>query len=272
MTKTPTLLLSFDVEEFDMPLEYGKQIPEDEQLGIGKQGMDALIPLIDAHKLSCTLFTTARYALSFPEQVRNLAGTHEIASHTFYHSCFEMVDLRKSRETLEKIGGKPVSGLRMPRMRAVPVTDVLEAGYAYDSSIHPIWLPGRYNNLHLPRNIYREQGLLRVPASVSPGIRFPLFWLSFKNLPYPIYLKLARQTLHGLGWLCLYFHPWEFTDISRSGIPAYTRKPCGNKLLDRLDHLITDLQKEAGCKTIGDYLQDRAKPEASTLIKKKRLP
>ncbi len=238
-----------------MPLEYGRQIPEEDQLDIGKRGMDALIPLIDKHRLNCTLFTTARYAMSFPEQVRSLAETHEIASHTFYHSRFETPDLRKSRETLEKIGGKPVTGLRMPRMRAVDVNDVIQAGYRYDSSIHPTWLPGRYNNLHLPRTIYRHQGLLRVPASVSPGFRIPLFWLSFKNLPYPLYLKLARQTLRRDGLLCLYFHPWEFTELSRSGIPGYTRKPCGNQLLDRLDRLITDLQKEAVCRTISEHLQ-----------------
>jgi peptidoglycan/xylan/chitin deacetylase (PgdA/CDA1 family) len=255
MTKTPTLLLSFDVEEFDMPLEYGKNIPEEEQFRTGKEGMVALIPLLKRHRIPCTLFTTACYALRFPEQIRELGIDHEIASHTFHHSRFEIADLLRSRETLEQIIGKPVTGLRMPRMRPVHVQDVLDAGYRYDASINPTWLPGRYNNLHLPRQIYREQQLIRVPASVSPNLRIPLFWLSFKNLPYSLYLNLARQTLRRDGWLCLYFHPWEFTDISHSGIPGYTRKPCGPRLLDRLDKLITDLKQEAGLQTIYDFLE-----------------
>jgi peptidoglycan/xylan/chitin deacetylase (PgdA/CDA1 family) len=259
MKETPTVLLSFDVEEFDMPLEFGKQIPEEEQLRIGKLGMDALKPLIERQRIACTFFTTAFYALHFPEQVRELANGHEIASHTYHHSRFEKADLLKSREALETVCGKPVTGLRMPRMRPVEVQDVLDAGYRYDSSINPTWLPGRYDNRHLPRTIYREQQLIRVPASVSPRWRIPLFWLSFKNLPYNLYLKIARHTLQREGWLCLYFHPWEFTDIRRSGIPAYTRKPCGLELLDRLDRLITDLAKEARFLPIADFLENSSK-------------
>ena len=33
------ILLSFDVEEFDMPLEYGFPIPPDQQMEIGKKGL-----------------------------------------------------------------------------------------------------------------------------------------------------------------------------------------------------------------------------------------
>jgi len=144
------VLLSFDVEEFDMPLEYNCPISAGEQMDVGKLGLEALMPLIDANAVPCTLFTTANYALQFPETIKQLAQQHEIASHTFYHSSFEDKDLLTSRQTLEQISGKHVTGLRMPRMRKVEMEAVKKAGYIYDSSINPTFLPGCYNNLHLP--------------------------------------------------------------------------------------------------------------------------
>ena len=86
---TPQVLLSFDVEEFDMPLEYNFPITADEQMQVGKAGLDALMPMIDAHAVSSTLFTTANFAQHFPDAIREHANKHEIASHTFYHSAFE---------------------------------------------------------------------------------------------------------------------------------------------------------------------------------------
>ena len=73
----------------------------------------------------------------------------------------------------------------------IGVDAVSVAGYCYDASIHPTWLPGRYNNLHLPKTSYFDNELLRIPASVSPTLRIPLFWLSFKNFPFEYYKKLA---------------------------------------------------------------------------------
>lgn len=237
------VLLSFDVEEFDMPLEYQFAIPVEEQMRIGIEGLDAITPILES--VPSTLFTTANFANHFPERIRKLANAHEIASHTFYHTAYETADLLKSRLRLEEISGQKITGLRMPRMRPVLMKDVLAAGYLYDSSINPTWLPGRYNNFHLPRTIYHEAGVKRIPASVSPGIRIPLFWLSFKNMPYNLYLQLCKQTLAKDGYLCLYFHPWEFTPIEQFGLPGYTRRWCGPALVERLLQFVKDLSKDA---------------------------
>lgn len=242
------VLLSFDVEEFDMPLEYQFKIPIEEQMRVGIKGLDAIAPILDS--VACTLFTTANFANHFPERIKALAKSHEIASHTFYHTAYTTEDLLKSKLRLEEITGEKVTGLRMPRMRPVLMKDVLAAGYQYDSSINPTWLPGRYNNFHLPRTVYNEDGVKRIPASVSPGIRIPLFWLSFKNMPYNLYLQLCKQTLARDGYLCLYFHPWEFTSIEQFGLPGYTRRWCGSKLVERLNKLIRDLSKEANFSTM----------------------
>ncbi len=242
------VLLSFDVEEFDMPLEYQFNIPVDEQMRIGIEGLNAITPILET--VPSTLFTTANFANHYPERISKLALSHEIASHTFYHTAYETADLLKSRLRLEEISGQKITGLRMPRMRPVLMEDVKAAGYTYDSSINPTWLPGRYNNFHLPRTVYTENGIKRIPASVSPGIRIPLFWLSFKNMPYALYLKLCRQTIAKDGYICLYFHPWEFTPIEQFGLPGYTRRWCGPILVERLLQLVKDLSKDADFETM----------------------
>ena len=251
---TPKILLSFDIEEFDMPLEYNFNIAIETQMEIGKKGLDNLMPILNDQNYTTTLFTTANFANQYPNSIKALSEKHEIASHTFYHSKFTTADLLASRIRLEEIIQKPVKGLRMPRMRQVRVGDINEAGYSYDASIHPTWLPGRYNNFHLPRTKYSEQGLIRVPASVSPNFRIPLFWLSFKNFPYTMYLKLALQTLNKDGYLSLYFHPWEFTNITAFGLPKYTTKGSDNELLDKLYRLLNDLNKQAEFITMSDFL------------------
>jgi len=249
------VLLSFDVEEFDMPLEYGFDISAAEQMQVGKKGLDAIMPVLTDATVSATLFTTANFAMHYPDAINQLAKQHEIASHTFYHSDFSNEHLLQSKKKLEEISGQAVTGLRMPRMRKVAMEEVKKAGYQYDSSINPTWLPGRYNNLHLPRTMYRDEGMLRVPASVSPTFRIPLFWLSFKNLPYPIFKRLALRTLAKDGYLCLYFHPWEFTTIENYGLPAYTRKPDGELLLERLQQLIKELKKAGEFITMQKFTQ-----------------
>ena len=253
---TPKILLSFDVEEFDMPLEYNFNIDIEIQMEIGKKGLDNLMPILNDQNYNTTLFTTANFANHYPDSIKGLSEKHEITSHTFYHSNFTTAHLLESRIRLEEIIQKPVKGLRMPRMRQVPVADIKEAGYSYDASIHPTWIPGRYNNINLPRTKYSEQGLIRVPASVSPNFRIPLFWLSFKNFPYAMYLKLALQTLKKDGYLSLYFHPWEFTNITAFGLPKYTTKGSDNELLDKLYRLLNDLNKQAEFVTMGDFIQN----------------
>jgi peptidoglycan/xylan/chitin deacetylase (PgdA/CDA1 family) len=185
------ILLTFDVEEFDLPLEYGANISNDEQMEIGKSGLEVLTEILEDKEVSFTLFTTANFALRYPSKIATLSERHEIASHTFFHSSFERDDLKNSRQVLEDITSKKVFGLRMPRMKKISSRWINEAGYRYDSSVNPTWIPGRYNNLSKPRIVFIESGIPKIPVSVSPNFRVPLFWLSFKNFPYAYFRKIA---------------------------------------------------------------------------------
>lgn len=257
MKTDPVVLLSFDVEEFDLPLEYKQQISIDRQLDIGYEGLKNILPLLQKKGIHTTLFTTAFFAENFQEVIRELSCQHEIASHTYSHTHFKNEDLLDSRLKLEEITGKKVYGLRMPRMKAVEPTQVSISGYVYNSSINPCWIPGRYDNRHIPRTIFNDNGILQVPVSVSPKLRIPLFWLAFKNMPYHLYLKLALKTLKNDGYLCLYFHPWEFAQIKMFDLPVYIKRINPDVLFKKIDQLISDLSKEAKFISTHKFVEDK---------------
>ncbi len=250
----PTILLTFDVEEFDIPLEFNQQIDPLVQMEIAKKGLDIIAGILQEQDIACTLFTTGSFAKNFPESIRNLSQRHEIASHSLHHSAFQKSDLLSSRILLQNITGQKIEGFRMPRMRPINIDWLKEAGYSYDASINPTYMPGRYNNLNLPRKIYIENDLPRLPCSVSPNLRIPLFWLSFKNFPYTLYKNLAIQTLKKDGYLSLYFHPWEFTDLSKFNVPFYIKRISGIELQQKLNKLIADLKSTASFDTISSAI------------------
>ena len=242
------VLLSFDIEEFDMAFEYGKTISFEDQISISITGTTAILDLLSKHQIKATFFCTATFAQNAGQIVaRILADGHELASHGYYHSDFKPEHLKSSRLELERISGVQVKGYRMARMMPVDEQEIARAGYSYNSSINPTWLPGRYNNLHVSRTWFYQSGVLQLPASVSPMVRFPLFWLSFHNLPLWLYENLASWTIKKDGYLNVYFHPWEFTDLhdrERFGFPGYVSKNSGNEMISRMDQFMKWINKK----------------------------
>lgn len=250
----PQILFTVDVEEFDTAVEFGHDISLAEQIAVSTRGLRLLAERFDAVGARTTLFTTANYALHETDLIRSLAAKHEIASHGYYHTTFEPADLLKSRLELEKLLGQPITGFRRARMGFVDPTDVQQAGYLYNSSLHPTWLPGRYNHWGEPRHPFREQDVWQIPASVTPTLRLPLFWLSLKNFPWAYYKQLCRQTLKADGFLNLYVHPWEFTDLSAyDKIPAYVKRHSRDELLDRVESLLRFLKPQGEFSTMGEF-------------------
>ncbi len=242
------ILLSFDIEEFDMPFEYGKTISFEDQMNISIEGTSLILDLLEKHQVKATFFSTVVFAINAPEIInRIIKDGHEIASHSYYHSDFKVAHLLESKEKLEEITNTKVIGFRMPRMQPVDEKEIFKAGYRYNSSINPTYLPGRYNNFSKPRTYFKQDGVWQIPASVSPIIRFPLFWLSFHNLPIWIYKIICCLTFLKDKYLNIYFHPWEFTDLkdfNRFGFPSYVSKNSGVQMYDRLENLIVWMKKK----------------------------
>ena len=271
MVNTARLIaFTVDVEEFDTALDYGYALSLSEQIAVSTMGLRPLVARMDASGVRGTLFTTAIYALNEPAMIRELANRHEIASHGYYHGSFEPHDLLTSRQALESLIGQPVVGFRKARMGAVADADLVAAGYRYNSSLHPTWLPGRYNHLGEPRLAFERGGLLQIPATVTPQLRIPLFWLSLKNFPFGFYKQLCRQTLQTDGQLNLYVHPWEFTDLSMyNRIPTYIRRYSQERLLDRVEDLFRFLHLQGDFCTmneLADSLFPIPVPEAPRVL------
>ena len=240
------VLLSFDIEEFDMPLEYKGEIPFSEQLSISRKGLQNILELLKKYEAKATFFSTVVFAENNQDLIVQLLNEgHELASHTWFHSKFKNEDLKNSREKLSELFKTKVTGLRMPRMMKVDEKEVEKAGYSYNSSVNPTFLPGRYNNLKVSRTYFKEGNVLQIPASVSPNFRIPLFWLSFHNFPLNFYKKLAKDVLKKDQYLNVYFHPWEFADIKdeKFKLPGFTTKNSGEEMIKRFDEFLSWLKK-----------------------------
>ena len=219
-----TVTFGFDVEEFDFPLERGRGIDFGTQLAVSSEGLEFLLDLLARLELRATFYTTANFALHRTDLVRRIvAGGHEVASHDYYHGL--------------------TAG---------------SAGYRYNSSINPTWIPTRYNNLRAPCSVSREEGLTIYPVSVSAPFRVPLFWISLHVMPLPLYKLLCRSALRRDGHLNLYFHPWEFSARLREpafGVPGYLTHCSGTDLQRKFIRLLEWL-KARGCRflTTREYL------------------
>ncbi len=260
------ILLSFDLEEFDIPEEYGQTLAAEEKLERSREGLIPLLGLLKKLNITATFYTTAFFAQANPGLIKEICLDHEIASHGFYHSSFRNEDILSSKQALERITGKVLSGFRMARLMPVDETLIAKAGYIYHSSLNPTWIPGRYNNLSKPTLPFVSSGIIQLPASVASALRIPLFWISFKVFPEGVYQRLALRTLRKKHYLNIYFHPWEFADISSYKIPGYTKKIYGIELLRRLETLLV-LLKEKGrfvqsSEYCFDFLQTLQHPDA----------
>ena len=252
---TNSILLSFDVEEFDSPHDGGQMLPIDDQVAVTAEGLSAVMPRLDEADCRATFFTTANYTERDTDRIRTIGTHHEIASHGHFHATFEPAHLASSRTVLRRLTGQPIDGFRRARLQHTDHDAIAAAGYAYNSSENPIWLPGRYNNLRRPRHAYRSGDLVNIPISASPRLRIPLFWLAFKNFPMALLRSAAARALRADGYLNLFFHPWEFTDIHQWRLPWCVKRRSGLPMLDRLSEFLAWLAPRGTFQTMGRFVQ-----------------
>ena len=244
------VLISFDIEEFDAPGEFGHPIPFEQEVDISRRGLEAVLDLLASKGFPATFFATVAFARQVPELLaRIVAEGHELASHGMEHSRFSVDDLLASREALEALTQHRhrVHGFRMPRMQPISMEDLAAAGYTYDASLNPTWIPGRYCHLRRPLRPFMDGPIQELPSSVTPRLRFPLFWLSMHHLPQWLYIWLCKFTYRQTGYLSLYFHPWEFVDLRREKgvrLPFYMTRHSGPVALARLGALLDTLLAE----------------------------
>ena len=241
--------LSFDFEECDLPRENGVDFSLAEGMKLSIEGAEKVLDVLERHQVKATFFCTLNFAENAPGVMKRLlAGGHEIAAHGVDHFHQVPEDPFLCKEELERLYGVKVIGYRQPRMFPVDSAALAKAGYRYNSSLNPAFVPGRYMHLTTPRTIFTQDGLVQVPASVTPWVRFPLFWLALHLLPEGLYHALVRRTLAHDGYFVTYFHPWEFSSLSERAaelkVPRLVRARLGQPMVGRLDRLIAALKRD----------------------------
>ena len=236
------ILLSFDTEEFEVPREHGVNISLEEGMEVSVEGTNRILDVLKQNHVRATFFCTGNFAENAPEVMeRIMQEGHEIACHGVDHWQPKDTDFEMSKQIVERVTKRQVYGYRQPRMFPVSDSEIARVGYHYNSSLNPAFIPGRYMHLTAPRTWFIKDGVMQIPASVTPWIRFPLFWLSLHNLPESLYHWLVRRTLKHDGYFVTYFHPWEFFDLKAHpeyNIPFIIRNHSGQEMVQRLDRLI----------------------------------
>ncbi|MCR5661173.1 MAG: polysaccharide deacetylase family protein [bacterium] len=242
------VLLSFDIEEFDYPKERGGNISLEEGVKVSSEGLETILAICAKANIKATFFCTGNFAGLRPDLIKKIAADgHEAACHGMEHFAPKATDIAKVQLIIENTTGQRPVGYRQPRMKPIDYAELAKCGYLYDSSVNPAFIPGRYNNLRLPRTPYYKGSILEIPVSAATIFRIPLFWLSLHLLPKSVYFYLTKCALAQTGYFATYFHPWEFADLSPFAcVPAYVKYNSGQILAKRLYWLIGKL-KEKRC-------------------------
>lgn len=241
------ILLSFDTEEFDVPREHGVDFSLDDGMKVSVEGTNRILDVLKDNDVKATFFCTGNFVREAPDTIQRIIREgHELACHGVDHWKPQESDVRESKKILEGATGIQAYGYRQPRMFPVSDEEISAAGYLYNSSLNPAFIPGRYMHLNSPRTCFMQGEVVQIPASVTPWLRFPLFWLSLHNLPQWLYHRMVRRVLRHDGYFVTYFHPWEFYDLKEHPefkMPFIIRNHSGRQMMERLDALIRMLKE-----------------------------
>ena len=242
------VFLSFDIEEFDVPREKDPDYNVDiDGMRISAFGTRRILDILEAENVKATFFCTAKFAICNSDLIRRIhIEGHEVASHGYDHWTRSVQDIGESKKILEDIIASPVYGYRQPRMNNVDNHELVENKYSYNASMNPTFIPGRYMNLFEKRKPYYENDIWNIPASVTPILRIPLFWLALHLFPLWIYQVLSRWTLKFDKILSIYFHPWEFyplNELEDVNISKLIKINSGDAMCSRLIEVIRIFKK-----------------------------
>lgn len=223
--------LSFDVEEYFQVANFRSAFARDAWDAVPSRldvGMDRILSLLDRRGARATFFWLGWVAERHPALVRRCVDAgHEIASHGYEHLFLQdlgrerfVVDLARTEDALVAAGAPRPIGFRASTFSLSRSTwwafDVLvERGYLYDSSVHPVSHP----TYGVPDF---EPGISRVPAGGGSLVEFPVATWRALGRNWPVggggYFRLlplwaTRRALSSLERdgrpAALYLHPWE---------------------------------------------------------------
>jgi polysaccharide deacetylase family protein (PEP-CTERM system associated) len=226
----PKHCLSFDVEEHFQVSAFWSEARRqqwDRYESRVERNTMKLVDILAQHDTKATFFVLGWVAERHPGMVKDLASEgHEIASHGHGHELVTMqtprqfrLDVRKAKQILEDLTGKPVEGYRAPSFTITggnswALSILAEEGHIYDSSIYSRFL--RSENGGASAGIYPIDTVAgriwEVPPSTLNvcGFRLPIAGGGyFRLFPYATSRAFLRQLETQGAQLVFYLHPWE---------------------------------------------------------------
>lgn len=227
--------------------------------------IDRLLELLARHDARATFFTVGWVAERHPGMIRAIAAAgHELASHTWDHRKITdqtpdafRESIRRTKQLLEDLAGRPVIGFRAPSYSIVRGTEwsldlLLEEGHRYDSSLFPVRRRGYgyVGGLRDPYWMDRPAGRIAEipPATLRAGpMTLPAAGGAyFRLLPYALVRAALRSAESRSVPATFYIHPWEYDpEQPRLPVPRLTRVRHYGKLAGvwpRLERLLRDFR------------------------------
>ena len=239
------ICLTIDAEFWDSPQFFG--LAEGKNKEYGNEGCWALLDLFDRVKINTTFFVSAEFAQEHPRTVHRIVGDgHELASHSYSHvrlngleSAQRLFEIAESKKYLEERFGVPVKGFRAPGnvIGSDHFLFLNQAGYRYDSSLHPAFLPHQPFNLFRSKSLFLKGAVVEIPISTLGGL--PVSWVWMRNTG----LWLGRLAVYYNRVFnrpaVFYLHSWEFEPLpSVRGLPVFMTRRTGDEFLNMVAEFI----------------------------------
>jgi len=218
------LLLTFDLEEFENVFHQFRSLNKEEIFDLERQSLNNILNILKEKQIKGTFFTTFIFAKRHTNIIKRLiVEGHELASHGYSHNhnykklseVQSLKYLEQSKNKLEKEFKVKIKGFRAPQMQHPPYIIIKKAGFLYDSSLHPTFLPGYYNNFFKKRHFHTKDKIIISPVSVTPLLRFPISWIWFRNFGLNYEKICSKLCFINTSYINLYFHAWDFLDLEK---------------------------------------------------------
>ncbi len=264
------ICLTFDVEERFHSHLTGVDSPRQWQAG---DRIARLVDYLEEAGSAATFFIVGELAERYPQLIRRIADAgFEIASHSYSHLKMDPAnrraceqDVKRSKQVLEDISGRRVTGYRSPTWTARLTDDwlwdhLVDLGFRYDSSLFPFrtHLYGSFANPVTPRRLRPE--LLEIPPSVATfgPIRVPYgggFYL--RLFPMSATRWLIGRDLDRARTPIVYVHPWELDGQDDAAIESgRLHRFIGNYRAGETWERLMELVRSYRTRTMGDLREE----------------
>lgn len=193
-----------------------------------EDGLPRVLGVLREFDIAGTFFSTGDVARRYPDAIRAIVQQgHELGCHGDTHTRFSQMSPEMAATEIEQSSAvlrafASVTAFRAPNLDLpVRYLNLLrQHSYHLDSS------QGRHKPGSLLVQPTDADGLLRVPASIPPSvIRLGA------SIRSAVLARLRSPVV-------LFFHPWEFVDVTREPIPFDCRYRTGNPALVALRNAI----------------------------------